>query len=428
MRKDHEIDLAYVGFAKLTAKLAAKGAKNPAALAAAIGRRKYGAKKFNKAAASGVPLKPKKKKKLVASVSLATPSYLEDIELGKFGSEWKHGYIPENAAAVALKNHKMPGGSSSSSSKVKNIAGRRSSKSKAAPKAGGLNEAQKRGLRGSHGTVTPRKSSAMQRADAVAEAERTGHVGNASMSDLAKNRSDSELKHIASSMPNTPEGRVAKEETARRARLAQRTQSQTPVPGKHAVLPAGRKVTAHELTHSGQGEIRDAETGRIVSTGHSSKLAATRKANAHNAEVDKGISETPEAAKARIKKSMESYNRPTVQPRPSDQQIASLRRAEAERKDREMLRAAGAKKRIPDSPASARRAPVEPLPKPGTFGPKAKDGKSSAQVENAKKMFGSDMSKWSTANVKAAAKLGDASAIAELARRADILAKRKGRK
>lgn len=28
---------------------------------------------------------------------------------GKDGSKWKHGYIPENAAAVALKNHKNPG-------------------------------------------------------------------------------------------------------------------------------------------------------------------------------------------------------------------------------------------------------------------------------------------------------------------------------
>jgi hypothetical protein len=31
------------------------------------------------------------------------------IDLGKVGSKWKHGYIPENPAAVALKHHKKPG-------------------------------------------------------------------------------------------------------------------------------------------------------------------------------------------------------------------------------------------------------------------------------------------------------------------------------
>lgn len=58
--------------------------------------------------------------------------------------------------------------------------------------------------------------------------------------------------------------------------------------GRHAPLPAGRKVTAHELSHSGEGEIRDAETGEILSSGHKSKLAATRIANAHNAHYGYG--------------------------------------------------------------------------------------------------------------------------------------------
>lgn len=40
-------------FQKLKNKLAKKGVKNPAALAASIGRKKYGAKKFNKMAAKG---------------------------------------------------------------------------------------------------------------------------------------------------------------------------------------------------------------------------------------------------------------------------------------------------------------------------------------------------------------------------------------
>lgn len=48
--------MAYVGFDNLKKKLAAKGIKNPGGLAAKIGRAKYGAKKFNAAAASGKKL------------------------------------------------------------------------------------------------------------------------------------------------------------------------------------------------------------------------------------------------------------------------------------------------------------------------------------------------------------------------------------
>jgi len=45
--------MAYVGFDKLKGKLAKKGAKTPGALAAWIGRKKYGKGKFQKAAAKG---------------------------------------------------------------------------------------------------------------------------------------------------------------------------------------------------------------------------------------------------------------------------------------------------------------------------------------------------------------------------------------
>jgi len=50
--------MAYVGFDALKAKLAARGGvTNPGALAAAIGRKKYGKKKFNTAASKGTSLK-----------------------------------------------------------------------------------------------------------------------------------------------------------------------------------------------------------------------------------------------------------------------------------------------------------------------------------------------------------------------------------
>ena len=54
---------SYVGFAKLEKKIAAKGGvSNPGAVAASIGREKYGAKKFQKAASEGKSMKGVKPK------------------------------------------------------------------------------------------------------------------------------------------------------------------------------------------------------------------------------------------------------------------------------------------------------------------------------------------------------------------------------
>lgn len=58
--------MAYVGFDKLKKKLGKKkkkGVEDPGALAASIGRKKYGKKKFQKAAAKGVSMKGMKSAK-----------------------------------------------------------------------------------------------------------------------------------------------------------------------------------------------------------------------------------------------------------------------------------------------------------------------------------------------------------------------------
>jgi hypothetical protein len=50
--------MAYVGFSKLSEKLShQKGVKNPDALAASIGRKKYGKGKFQKAASEGASMR-----------------------------------------------------------------------------------------------------------------------------------------------------------------------------------------------------------------------------------------------------------------------------------------------------------------------------------------------------------------------------------
>lgn len=55
--------MSYVGFSKLKGELAHRpGVTNPGALAAAIGRKKYGAKKFGRYAAAGKSMRDAKPK------------------------------------------------------------------------------------------------------------------------------------------------------------------------------------------------------------------------------------------------------------------------------------------------------------------------------------------------------------------------------
>lgn len=49
--------MGYMGFDKLKGSLAKKGVRDPGAVAASIGRKKYGAKAFNHAAATGTKMK-----------------------------------------------------------------------------------------------------------------------------------------------------------------------------------------------------------------------------------------------------------------------------------------------------------------------------------------------------------------------------------
>jgi hypothetical protein len=49
--------MSYLGFNKLEDKLRAQGISNPGALAAVIGRKKYGKRKFNQAAKKGRKLR-----------------------------------------------------------------------------------------------------------------------------------------------------------------------------------------------------------------------------------------------------------------------------------------------------------------------------------------------------------------------------------
>jgi hypothetical protein len=62
-----EKTMAYEGFAKVESSVAKKGAKNPGALAAWIGRRKYGKGKFQSAAAKGKKMRGMSARKRIPS-------------------------------------------------------------------------------------------------------------------------------------------------------------------------------------------------------------------------------------------------------------------------------------------------------------------------------------------------------------------------
>lgn len=55
--------MAHIGFSKLKAMIAKSGANNPGAVAASIGRKKYGDKAMEKAASSHTALKESQTKK-----------------------------------------------------------------------------------------------------------------------------------------------------------------------------------------------------------------------------------------------------------------------------------------------------------------------------------------------------------------------------
>lgn len=93
---------------------------------------------------------------------LAFSDYADAIDLGKNGSKWRHGYIPENAAAVALKIHKSKGGKPSTVGDLHgghvgsyvHFGGNRSEKVH-----GVLSEVPKKGVSKEHGPVVTLKTS-----------------------------------------------------------------------------------------------------------------------------------------------------------------------------------------------------------------------------------------------------------------------------
>jgi hypothetical protein len=82
--KEEHIDEKYMGFEKLKGKLAAKGAKSPGALAAWIGRKKYGKGKFQKAAAAG--------KKMDENVEQVDEKVISPYAVGMAVAKKKYGY------------------------------------------------------------------------------------------------------------------------------------------------------------------------------------------------------------------------------------------------------------------------------------------------------------------------------------------------
>lgn len=111
-----------------------------------------------------------------------------EISLGKDGSKWKHGYIPENPAAVALKAHKTPGGSKNATS---TSAGRVKMKKAVAPSSPNWwatdEDPEKLAARAKKAYTTPES---LQKAEATSKMRQASHaVALAKARDAAKRSS-----------------------------------------------------------------------------------------------------------------------------------------------------------------------------------------------------------------------------------------------
>lgn len=87
-----DIELAHIGFKKLAGQLAAKGATNPAGLAAYIGKKKYGAAAFAKLSKKGKVdgKKTRKVQKIAASETVRLGRIVEfsnesGVVMGMYG-------------------------------------------------------------------------------------------------------------------------------------------------------------------------------------------------------------------------------------------------------------------------------------------------------------------------------------------------------
>lgn len=202
----------------------------------------------------------------------------EDIALGKDGAKWKHGYIPENAAAVALKEHRKPGspGASKGASKVRADATRTAAKAEpkgkkpmnrvvaTAPKSStkvaphdypGHGPAEGSKVKAQLGASHAKKAQHIYLSDEqrkrLSDAALREHI---STHEAASQRARS-AEHTAN---HANEARLAKRELARRAANAKRAGK----PGKSDVAKA---VEAHK--RAGLGKFSDEELGQKLLDG-----------------------------------------------------------------------------------------------------------------------------------------------------------------
>lgn len=177
----------------------------------------------------------------------------DDIELGTDGAKWRHGWVPLNPVAAAFKSKQR--------------------------RAGGASRTK----------VAPPKVSEKQRFEQSTPGRKALAAATA--------------RHVDATKPRSPALERAQQVAQDRYRANEAKKATSALPGPKTPLPEGRKVTAHEVitAHSSFGEIRDAQTGHIVSSNHTSKRAAAVIANRHNLKTEQAaVAKDNDASRAKL--------------------------------------------------------------------------------------------------------------------------------
>jgi hypothetical protein len=196
----------------------------------------------------------------------------EDIALGKDGAKWKHGYIPENAAAVALKEHRKPGssGASKGSAQVKANATRVARK--AEPLNVAVAQKPKRSVKvsGDYPGHGPTEHSKVKAQLGATHAKKPQHIYLTN--EQRKSLSDVALKEHVATHTAAAERARSTEHTANHkneALLAKRELARRAAAKKRAEKPKPSEVAKAAAAHkkSGLGKLSDEELGQKLLDG-----------------------------------------------------------------------------------------------------------------------------------------------------------------
>lgn len=212
---------------------------------------------------------------LVASLA-NDPEFALTFDFGEYGSKWKHGYIPLNAEAVALKEHRKPGGGVSKASYKKY----HSDKSK-------LSNSELAAHAKLHGAAAARARSSESKAKHTAEAKSSVRELAKRKAGTARTKSATSTKSRTVSKPKAP----TKPRTVTKPKPVTKPPKVKMPPRSKGTYVKDGDISPEELLDTKYKNLDATELDKLIR--ETSKLPAgaarTRKLNELNREVAKRL-------------------------------------------------------------------------------------------------------------------------------------------